>query len=222
VTTAESQAPQDPGAPGEVVSTTARDAAAAGAQGDPQPIERLTGGPRSFGHIRVFAAGVGLAAVLACGYYLLLDRIRGPVSDAIDKDPRNAGITMRASYCSLPSTSCLELDLTSAVGAAPADVFRAFFQSAEALYLRDRSFEQVVLARNGRTVFLVEGSDFKDIGHQFTIGQTPLNMIRSLPEKLRTPSGRSAYPGWTGGWLGVMKAQLEDANSAARTWIDGY
>lgn len=143
------------------------------------------------------------------------------VMRTIRADPRNNGYSLTAHYEYFVNPNVLVLDLRSVESAAPADLFRALFQSAEALHEDGRKFNKVVLSRAGTPVFLMEGEEFSTIGVEFNAGQNPVFLLRTLPEKLLLPSGQAAFGRWEGGWLGVMGKQIEDANDAAKQWASG-
>ena len=90
-----------------------------------------------------------------------------------------------------------------------------FFQFAEEL--KDREFKEVRLAYRGKTKFILDGDDFQEIGRSFEY-QNPVYIVRTLPEKLKTPNGRKAFSRWSGGLLGVVGAQMDDVNQMARNW----
>ncbi|MBM4026324.1 MAG: hypothetical protein FJ280_13120 [Planctomycetes bacterium] len=141
-----------------------------------------------------------------------------PVQTKLSADPRNQGYSLSAHFRYYVDPSVLVLDLRAVESAAPVDLFRALFQSAEALHESGRRFDRVVLARAGSPVFLMEGEAFSTIGAEFSAGQNPAYLIRTLPEKLFRPSGQPAFDRWEGGWLGVLGEQMEDANQAAHQW----
>ena len=147
--------------------------------------------------------------------YLLVGRV---VQTKLNQDPRNRVYSLKAHYANYVQTSTLVLDLQKLDNAAPVDVFRALFQSAEALHASGRSFDRVVLARDGVSVFIIKGEDFSRIGAEFGANQNPVYLIRTLPEKLYRPTGEAAFGRWEGGMLGVLGKQIEDANEAARQW----
>jgi hypothetical protein len=103
--------------------------------------------------------------------------------------------------------------------AAPVDLNRALFQAAEAL--KGRHFGKVTLSRGAKTVFILPGEDFAELGEEFAAGQNPLYLMRTLPEKLVLPDGRQAFGSWSGGILGVLGEQLEDMNDFAGAWAKG-
>lgn len=99
--------------------------------------------------------------------------------------------------------------------AAPVDVFRALFRTAEAL--RDEPITALHLAFRGETRFILPGEAFRTIGAEFA-WQNPLYTLRTLPEKLLTPDGQPAFGRWSGGVLGVAGEQMEDVNEMSSSW----
>lgn len=139
-----------------------------------------------------------------------------PVAMALDEDDRNGGFTMVAYRAYGLHPTDITVDLIGVERAAPIDLYRGLFQAAAAF--DDRRFGSVTLARQGRAVFRLSGDDFHEIGRAYDLGENPVYMIRTLPEKLLLPDGAPAYGTWTGGVLGVLSAQMEDVNDAAQTW----
>lgn len=99
--------------------------------------------------------------------------------------------------------------------ASAALILGRFFAFAEEM--KDREFREVRLAHKGKTKFILGGEDFRKIGQDHA-WQNPVYTVRTFPEKLRTPDGRSAYSSWTGGMLGVVSAQMNDVNQIAQDW----
>jgi len=142
-----------------------------------------------------------------------------PVALELGEDERNEGFTLVA-YRSLGvHPREITIDLFSADRAAPVDLYRGLFQASAAL--EGRRFDRVTLARQGSAVFVMDGADFALLGESFTAGENPIYLIRTLPEKLYLPDGTPAYGTWTGGFLGVLGAQMRDVNDAAQTWAGG-
>jgi hypothetical protein len=147
--------------------------------------------------------------------------VGAPVSQAVSSDSRNAGLTLGAHFGSYVDPGTLVLDLSRTDAVAPIDLWRALFESAEAMHANRRRFRIVVLARAGKPVFVMKGEDFAEIGEQRSYGENPLYMIRKLPSKLYRPDGRQAYTEWSGGLLGVFGAKMQDGNAAAQQWAAG-
>ncbi|MCY3002542.1 MAG: hypothetical protein NTV21_12140 [Planctomycetota bacterium] len=165
------------------------------------------------------AVAVIAAALAVWGLnYLLVGR---PVGRALLSDTRNRGYSLCAHYGYYLNPNVLVLDLRAIDSAAPLDLFRGIFQSAEALHNSGRRFERVALARSGTTVFLMNGEDFSTLGLEFGAGQNPVYLVRTLPEKLLRPDGEAAFGRWQGGLIGVLGEQAEDANDAAQQWASG-
>src|SRR5262249_40352187 len=95
------------------------------------------------------------------------------------------------------------------------------FTSAQALQASGRTFSEVILARSHQEVYHLTGESFTEMGKQYSEGENPVYLIRTLPEKLFTPDGRPAFGSWTGGLLGVVSHQMEDATKAGRQWASG-
>lgn len=99
--------------------------------------------------------------------------------------------------------------------ASGALILGRFFAFAEEF--KDREFREVRLAYKGRTKFILDGDDFREIGQENS-WQNPVYTIRTFPEKLRKPDGTRAYSSWSGGMLGVLNAQMGNVNEITRDW----
>lgn len=142
-----------------------------------------------------------------------------PVATVLGRDDRNAVASIHVYRTWLIHPRDITVDLVAADGAATIDLTRALFQAAEAL--RDREFGRVILARQGKPVFMMEGAAFAQLGQEYSSGQNPVYLIRTLPEQLYLPDGTAAFGSWTGGWLGVFGRQIEDVNSFGQAWMTG-
>jgi hypothetical protein len=178
------------------------------------PDDKTTSRPLA-GARRVALFAVLVAILVFAANYGLVTR---PVNQALAADTRNAGYALWAHYRWFVDPGTLVLDLRRAEAAAPIDLFRGLFQSAAAFAAENRQFDRVILARAGEPVFVLKGESYATLGREFQAGQNPVFLIRTLPEKLFRPSGEQAYPQWTGGLLGVVGKQMEDANKVARDW----
>jgi hypothetical protein len=163
--------------------------------------------------VPVLAAGVIWAANVAL--------VGSPVTSALNEDPRNSVFELQAHYGYYVNPNTLVLNLTRSDSAAPIDLFRGIFQAAGALNGRGRTFDRVVLANGRKAVFLMEGQNFDELGAEFTGGQNPVYLVRTLPEILLLPSGTPAFGKWEGGLFGVLARQMADATEAARAWAEG-
>ena len=118
-------------------------------------------------------------------------------------------------YGIVPGT--IVYDLRSVEGeASAASVLGGFFEFAGAM--KDRDFDEVLLAWRGDVRFRLPGLDFKEIGTSVA-WENPVYLLRTFPERLKTPKGTPAFDVWTGGALGVLSAQMDDVNSLAETWF---
>lgn len=157
----------------------------------------------------VAAAGGGAAI----WNYAALQR---PLDAAIARDGRNAGLSARAHFGHFVDADVAVFDLRT-VGAenSQADVFRLFLQFADAT--KDRNFGRVVLAYRGVARFQIDGSYFQELGRGYA-EQNPVYTVRTFPEHLFRPDGSRAFQEWSGGWLGVVKAQMDDFSEFHRQW----
>jgi hypothetical protein len=156
----------------------------------------------------------GCTAVSSIG--LNHSAVAKPVAAKLAEDSRNSVFTLEAHYGE--NSRILVLDLREVRSAAPADLWRGVFQSAETLHAAGMDFDQVVLARSGEPVYVMTGADFDTLGAEFQDGQNPVYLLRTLPEKLDRPDGQQAFSTWEGGLLGVAGKQMEDVTTAAEEW----
>lgn len=171
---------------------------------------------------RLIAAVLVVLVALIIGSLVAMNiAVSRPVARVLAGDSRNEGFTVKAHLRGYTDSSVLVLDLRDVSDAAPADLWRGLFQAAEAFDELERSFERVLLARSGQTVFMLSGDDFQSIGRLYAAGENPVYLLRTLPEKLYSSDGEAAYPTWEGGWLGVAAEQLNDVNDAASVWATG-
>jgi hypothetical protein len=162
---------------------------------------------------------LALCAAAVWGTNILL--VGRPVASALAADSRNVGLTLTAHYGYYVQPGTLVLDLTRVESASPADLWRATFAAAATLYAERRFFDRVLLARAGTPVFVLSGEDFKTIGLDARVGENPIYMVRTFPQRLHRPDGTAAYGTWEGGWLGVLNHQMRDVSDAANAWVDG-
>jgi hypothetical protein len=84
--------------------------------------------------------------------------------------------------------------------------------------LKERTFEQVHLARAGNVRFRLDGAYFKRLGEEYGV-QNPICTMRTLPENVLKPDGTKAFPTWEGGLLGVAGKQMEDLTAFVAAWV---
>lgn len=142
-----------------------------------------------------------------------------PVATVLGRDDRNQVASVHVYRSWLIHPRDITVDLVASDGAATVDLTRALFQAAEAL--KGREFGRVILAHQGKPMFMMEGAAFSQLGQEYSSGQNPIYLIRTLPEQLYLPDGTAAYGSWTGGWLGVLGHQLDDVNAFGRAWMTG-
>lgn len=159
-----------------------------------------------------------LVALVAGANHWMVGR---PVATKLASDERNAGFDLAAHYQYFLNPGTLVLDLKRVDAAAPLDLLRGLFQAAAALHAESRHFDQVLLCRSGKTIYLLDGVAFGTLGAEFAGGQNPVYLIRTLPQHLRRPDGTPAFGEWQGGLLGVVKEQMEDVSDAAHQWAQG-
>ena len=160
----------------------------------------------------ILAAGFGAVLIYNLTVWI-------PAATALSHDDRNKVASVHVYRSWLVHPRDVTVDLIAIDGAATIDLTRALFQTAEAL--KDREFGQVVLARQGKPVFKMEGAAFTELGQQYAAGQNPVYLIRTLPEQLYRPDGSAAFGTWSGGWLGVLGKQMEDVNVFGEAWANG-
>lgn len=162
-------------------------------------------------------AAVVLLLVFGTDYFT----IGRPVQIALASDPRNAGFDLSVHRQYRVTPGVLVISLARVDSAAPIDLMRGIFVTAEALHDAGRRFDRVVLARGGRPVFVLHGAYFAELGAEYGSGQNPLYLVRTLPEKLYTPDGQPAYGAWTGGIFGVLGQQMGDVSTSMNRWVSG-
>ncbi|WP_146112065.1 MULTISPECIES: hypothetical protein [unclassified Brevundimonas] len=179
---------------------------------DPSGPDAVQPQPRRLHWLGILAAAFGAVLI-----YNLMVWI--PAATALSHDDRNKVASVHVYRSWLVHPRNITVDLIAIDGAATIDLTRALFQTAEAL--KDRKFGQVVLARQGKPVFIMEGPAFVELGQQYAAGQNPVYLIRTLPEQLYRPDGSAAFGTWSGGWLGVLGKQMEDVNMFGEAWANG-
>ena len=142
--------------------------------------------------------------------------LQSKLDRAIEFDHRNVGIDVSVYYRDAFDKSVVVFDLQDVSGSnSRLDVFRVLLDFAEKM--QDDYCETVELAFRGETKFKMDGFYFRTLGRERDL-QNPAYTIRTFPENLKTPSGVSAYPEWTGGLIGVLNKQMEDFNDFHDNW----
>lgn len=160
---------------------------------------------------------LALAGIYALNFFQLQSRM----NRVLKEDYRNSGIEVSVHYSMYVDPSTLVYDLKTVSGSnSPADVFRVLLQFAEEV--KDKKFGTVQLCFRGTLKFQLDGDYFQTIGKEYSF-QNPVYTMRTFPEYLKNPDGSRAYSEWTGGWLGVLKQQMEDFNDFHKKWyLSGF
>lgn len=136
-----------------------------------------------------------------------------PVAQALSDEDGSTTVVYRRW---LISPNQIVFDVWSVGGSqSMIEMDRRLLKAAEAL--QHRSFDQVALAYQGSTKFLMDGPYFQEIGASRQ-WQNPIYTIRTMQERLSNPDGSPAFESWSGGWLGVVAKQMEDHNEFHKRW----
>lgn len=169
---------------------------------------------------RRLIGALGLAAVLGGGAFLWNQQnIAAPAQEALEADPRNAGLDVNVRYAYWIQTDVLVFDVRKTDGVAPVDLMRALFQTADTL--RSHDFERVELQHEGTLKFVLPGHDFKKVGEEYAAGQNPVFLLRTFPERLLRPDGSRPFPAMDGGLLAVAGEQMANLTEVASQWVGG-
>jgi hypothetical protein len=161
------------------------------------------------------AVGLAIVALSIAGWNLACVTL--PVARVLDRDPRNAPVSVVAYHRGLVLPDSLVIDVWSAhATASPQDMLRALLQTAAAL--GGRTYDTVVLAYHGRPRFTLPGFYFQQLGHDYDSGEDTTSLIRTLPQNVRCMDGSAAFETWTGGMAGVQDRQMEDVRTLSRLW----
>lgn len=141
------------------------------------------------------------------------DTLQADMDAVLKADARNAGVVVHVHRA---AADVLVYDLISVAPTnSMADVFRVLLQFAHTEQARE--FKTVQLSLRGAPRFLISGSYFRQLGQEFG-AQNPVYTIRMFPESLTKMDGSRAYPSWSGGLIGVVGKQMQDANDFQRRW----
>ena len=161
-----------------------------------------------------FIISVVIIAVIIYGYNYL--SLTYPVKQRLAEDTRNSGVGFDVHYQFYVNPSAIVIDLDHIHGSVSlADVFRGFLQICDKL--KDKDFDEVLLASNGSVKFKITGSYFKELGQNYAT-QNPIYTVRTFPEHVYTPAGVNAYGTITGGLFGVLNKQMEDFKDFSEKW----
>jgi len=149
---------------------------------------------------------LGLVLVVGLVYganNMLLDR---PVRAALASEARTAPMVVLAHFDHWVILPTLVLDLKRPGVADTSDLLRGLLavgRDLNNLTLVDK----VVLARDGKPVFVLSGDAFRKLGHDFWVARNQVVVLRALTDALQLPGGG--------------KPPLEDFGDAARRWATG-
>ncbi len=139
-----------------------------------------------------------------------------PLNKVIKEDIRNTGVEVTVHYKNYINSNVLVFSVNRISGQnSKADVFRVFLQFAATQ--TKKSYNKVILAYRNQPKFYIDGSYYKLLGEEYGT-QNPVYTIRTFPEKVYNIDGSKAFNEWTGGWIGVAKAQMEDFNEFHKKW----
>jgi hypothetical protein len=179
--------------------------------------DTASNGNRRRRQIRIAISTPILIAVLGAGMAAWNQvTLQAPMQEALEADSRNVGIEVRVhyKYYLMPGVVVYDLRQVSP-DKAPVDVFRVFLQFADAM--KGESFDRVELAFRGETKFILDGPAFHEIGNDFG-EENPMYIVRTFPERLRTPDGDRAFARREGETLALVGTQMEDFSEFQRRW----
>ena len=160
------------------------------------------------------------ALAILVGVCLYNASVATPVAMRLSSDTRDKGIALVAYRTWAVHPHDITIDLIGFdMEKTPADLIRTFFEAAASL--KGRKFGTVTLARQGKPVFEMTGTDFLVLGSSFDLGENPAYLIRTLPQSLTKPDGDRAFGTWEGGLIGVLGQQMKDAGAFAVDWVKG-
>ena len=159
------------------------------------------------------ASLLGLIVVV---FLINLFALKLPVSNRLAEDERNEDVEMTVRYAFYVNPSTLVVSISNCSNNSPADLLRAFLQTAEAL--QSRSYSTVELHKGYDHRFSLEGDYFQELGDEYDF-QNPVYTMRTLPEELVTPAGEQAFTSFGGGLSGVSD-QMENFNDFALQWCE--
>ena len=158
----------------------------------------------------------GFLGLIVTVYGFNYVNLQSPMNRVLRADARNEEIVVSVHFSAYVNPSVLVYDLRSVAGTkSRADIFRVFLQFASAV--KTQRFDAVEMAFRGTTKFKISGEYFRKVGEEYS-WQNPVYTIRTFPQNLMRPDGVKAYPGWTGGLLGVVSKQMDDYRDFHKKW----
>lgn len=153
-----------------------------------------------------------IAFVLAYNFFWM----HFPVQQKLSEDYRNTSASIAVYHRWGIHPNEIVVDIRSVEGSASRlDITRMLFQIAEVF--EDRNYSTVILAHRGKEKLKLDGDFFKETGETFSF-QNPIHLSRELPKNVYHLDGKRAYGSYSGGWLGVLNAELEQLNDLHDDW----
>jgi len=139
-----------------------------------------------------------------------------PMNKVIQRDDRNAGISVRAHWRWYVDPTVLVYDLREMpAGATGIDALRPLLHFA---YKQNgRQFVRVDLAWRGATRFSIRGSDFAELGKQYPY-RSPVDTMTVMPGILYRPDGSRAFPARSGSFAEQNSQLLVDFTTFVNSW----
>jgi hypothetical protein len=133
---------------------------------------------------------VGFLPIILYGLNYFL--FQAPLNAVLERDERNAGMTVRAHWRYYVDPTVLVYDVR---GVSPEtsrlDVLRAFLQFA--YRQKGRTFGRVQLCRQGAARFTIRGADFAELGRQYPF-RSPVDTVPLVAPLLYRMDGTRAFP----------------------------
>lgn len=171
-------------------------------------------------HKRVIVFSLG--AVVCClvcyiGVYIVLQAgLNTDAKSVTNDDYRNTGIEFSVGFENLLSLKNLVFNLEKIpTNKSRSDVFRILLQTASGL--KERNFNSIILAYRGDRRFSISGTYFKEIGESYFY-ENPVYTMRTFTEHVYDMHGELVFGTWAGGWLGILREQLDDFTTFHDMW----
>lgn len=175
-----------------------------------QSTDKATGGSER--SRALFVIPLGILTIVAFNFAWL----NWPAQQKLSEDYRNESATVLVYHRWGIIPRQIVVDVWSVdETASRADVTRMLFHIAEQFANRD--YDQVILAYKGQARLQLEGDFFNEVGRTFRY-ENPIYLMRTLPQHVSQIDGTQAFGSYSGGWMGVLNAQMEDLNTLHDKW----
>ena len=139
-----------------------------------------------------------------------------PMNTVLQRDDRNAGISVRAHWRWYVDPTVLVYDLREMpFGATGIDALRPLLHFA--YKQKERQFSRVDLAWRGTARYSIKGSSFAELGRQY-VNRSPVDTMVVMPGILRRPDGSMAFPARAGSFAEQNSQLLVDFTTFVNTW----